>query len=136
MVGQIDANFGQRLLENLAIIDQDAKMENTRPIFLQKSAPRAGCGCWLKQFQHKIAQLVFSHLNAFILNWLSVGIMQNAVGENRFDGFFWLAGQGGYGIQTSPALARLAASLATRRDVDGYILDEGLDPASLSPTRL
>jgi len=26
-------------------------------------------------------------------------------------GFFWLAGQGGYGIQTAPAVARLAASL-------------------------
>ena len=26
-------------------------------------------------------------------------------------GFFWLAGQGGYGIQTSPALARVAAAL-------------------------
>jgi len=26
-------------------------------------------------------------------------------------GFFWLAGQGGYGIQTAPAAALLAASL-------------------------
>ena len=28
-------------------------------------------------------------------------------------GFFWLAGQGGYGIKTSPALGRLAAALIT-----------------------
>ncbi|HEY2628667.1 MAG TPA: FAD-binding oxidoreductase [Usitatibacter sp.] len=28
-------------------------------------------------------------------------------------GFFWLVGQGGYGIQTSPALGRLAAALAS-----------------------
>ncbi|MGF1632144.1 MAG: NAD(P)/FAD-dependent oxidoreductase [Kiloniellaceae bacterium] len=27
------------------------------------------------------------------------------------EGFFWLAGQGGYGIQTAPALSRLAAAL-------------------------
>ena len=27
------------------------------------------------------------------------------------DGFFWLAGQGGFGLQTSPAMARIAASL-------------------------
>ena len=27
------------------------------------------------------------------------------------EGFFWLAGQGGYGVQTSPALSRLAADL-------------------------
>ncbi|WP_255417486.1 FAD-binding oxidoreductase [Maritimibacter sp. 55A14] len=46
-------------------------------------------------------------------------------------GFFWLAGQGGYGIQTAPALARLAADL-----VVGY--DPALSAdvvASLSPAR-
>ncbi len=31
--------------------------------------------------------------------------------DRRAEGFFWLAGQGGYGIQTSPALARLTAQL-------------------------
>lgn len=30
------------------------------------------------------------------------------------DGFFWLAGQGGYGIQTAPALSALAAQLIRR----------------------
>jgi D-arginine dehydrogenase len=29
------------------------------------------------------------------------------------DGFFWLAGQGGFGLQTSPAMAQIAASLIT-----------------------
>ncbi len=32
------------------------------------------------------------------------------------EGFFWLAGQGGYGIQTSPALSQLAADLVLGRD--------------------
>jgi len=31
------------------------------------------------------------------------------------DGFFWLAGQGGYGVQTAPALSRLAADLCLSR---------------------
>ena len=31
------------------------------------------------------------------------------------DGFFWLAGQGGYGIQTSPAMAQLTADLIFKR---------------------
>jgi D-arginine dehydrogenase len=31
--------------------------------------------------------------------------------EPGAQGFFWLCGQGGYGIQTSPALSRLAADL-------------------------
>ncbi|MDP6375986.1 MAG: FAD-binding oxidoreductase [Pseudomonadales bacterium] len=31
--------------------------------------------------------------------------------DTREDGFFWLAGQGGFGMQTSPAMAELAAAL-------------------------
>ena len=33
--------------------------------------------------------------------------------DPRTEGFFWLAGQGGYGVQTSPGMARLAAALIT-----------------------
>jgi D-arginine dehydrogenase len=47
------------------------------------------------------------------------------------EGFFWLAGQGGYGIQTAPALSRLAADLILGRA-------PGLDAetvAALSPGR-
>ncbi|MFO7854778.1 MAG: FAD-dependent oxidoreductase [Paracoccaceae bacterium] len=49
--------------------------------------------------------------------------------------FVWLAGQGGYGIQTAPALGRLAAALALGRPVPQDILDQGLDPADLAPGR-
>ena len=33
--------------------------------------------------------------------------------DPRTEGFFWLAGQGGYGVQTSPGMAKLAAALIT-----------------------
>lgn len=33
--------------------------------------------------------------------------------DPRVDGFFWMAGQGGYGVQSAPGLAKLAGSLAT-----------------------
>ncbi len=48
------------------------------------------------------------------------------------EAFFWLAGQGGYGIQTSPALSRLAAAL-----ISGEWLPDSLEPlvAALSPAR-
>ena len=36
--------------------------------------------------------------------------------EPRVDGFFWLIGQGGYGIQTSPATGKLVADLILGRD--------------------
>jgi len=35
--------------------------------------------------------------------------------DSRSNGFFWLAGQGGYGVQTAPALSRLSAALLTGR---------------------
>ncbi|MES2496451.1 MAG: FAD-binding oxidoreductase [Pseudomonadota bacterium] len=52
------------------------------------------------------------------------------------DGFFWLAGQGGYGIQTAPALARTAAALAMRRALPADLVAEGVRPADLAPDRL
>jgi D-arginine dehydrogenase len=50
--------------------------------------------------------------------------------------FFWLAGQGGYGIKTSPALSTLAAALILRRGVPAALADEGVDPRALAPARL
>ena len=50
-------------------------------------------------------------------------------------GFYWLAGQGGYGIQSAPALARFAAAGILDRPVPQDILDAGLDPAALAPER-
>jgi D-arginine dehydrogenase len=52
------------------------------------------------------------------------------VGEDpRLPGFFWLAGQGGAGIETSPILGRIAADLI----VDGTT--ERFDAAELGPER-
>lgn len=50
-------------------------------------------------------------------------------------GFFWLAGQGGYGIQMAPALARAAAALVTERPLPPDIAAQGVTPAMLSPAR-
>ena len=51
------------------------------------------------------------------------------------DGFFWLIGQGGYGIQTSPALSRLAAALVRHEAPPSDIMDEGLRLSDLAPGR-
>ncbi len=50
-------------------------------------------------------------------------------------GFFWLAGQGGYGIQTAPAVARAAAALVSGAPIPADIADLGVDAAALSPGR-
>jgi D-arginine dehydrogenase len=50
-------------------------------------------------------------------------------------GFFWLAGQGGYGIQAAEGLARSAAALIAAGRLPADIAAAGLDPAALSPAR-
>lgn len=56
--------------------------------------------------------------------------------SDRVPGFYWLAGQGGYGIQTAPALARFAAAQILGVAVPQDILDEGVEPDDLAPSRL
>jgi len=51
------------------------------------------------------------------------------------EGFFWLAGQGGYGIQTAPALGRIAAALVQGRALPEDIAALGVQAADLSPRR-
>ncbi len=55
--------------------------------------------------------------------------------DPNISGFFWLAGQGGYGIQTAPALARVASALAEGRSLPDDISDTGLHAADLAPGR-
>jgi len=52
------------------------------------------------------------------------------------EGLFWLAGQGGYGIQTSPALGRATAALIASGELPDDLAARGLDKADLAPERL
>jgi len=56
--------------------------------------------------------------------------------DESCDGFFWLAGQGGYGIQTAAAASELAAALLLGQAVPEQLLINGIDPAATSPSRL
>ncbi|MDF2096244.1 NAD(P)/FAD-dependent oxidoreductase [Aquibaculum arenosum] len=51
------------------------------------------------------------------------------------EGFFWMAGQGGYGIQTSPGASALAAALVRKESLPSYLTAAGVDPQALSPAR-
>ncbi|HEX2381638.1 MAG TPA: FAD-binding oxidoreductase [Acidimicrobiales bacterium] len=50
-------------------------------------------------------------------------------------GFCWLAGQGGYGIQTAPGMARATAGLVLDGRLPDDLLAMGVDEADLSPVR-
>jgi D-arginine dehydrogenase len=56
--------------------------------------------------------------------------------DARVPGFFWLAGQGGYGIQSAAGASLLAAALVQGQALDPALTAQGVDPAALSPARL
>ena len=50
-------------------------------------------------------------------------------------GFFWLVGQGGFGIQTAPAMGRLSAALIRGADVPDDLRERGLTRDLFRPRR-
>ena len=67
-------------------------------------------------------------LRSFALDRLSVYGF-----DPKVPGFFWCAGQGGFGIQTAPAAAKLAAALLLIEEPDATVAH--IDPAIFAPTR-
>ncbi len=55
--------------------------------------------------------------------------------DPRAPGFFWCAGQGGYGIQTAPAVARLTAALVLGRDLPDDLAAHGVRAETYAPAR-
>ena len=55
--------------------------------------------------------------------------------EPTSPGFFWLVGQGGTGIQTSPGYGQLLAGLVTDGSAPQPLVDAGVDVAAYSPGR-
>ena len=56
--------------------------------------------------------------------------------DPELPGFFWVAAQGGYGIQTSAAMGQACAALAAGEPIPAEIARFGLTEAMLSPARL
>jgi D-arginine dehydrogenase len=56
--------------------------------------------------------------------------------DPRAEGLFWLAGQGGYGIQTAPALARTAAAILRDGGVPVDVAGFGVDARDLAADRV
>jgi hypothetical protein len=55
--------------------------------------------------------------------------------DPEVEGLFWLAGQGGYGIQSSPALSEVAAHLLHRKGIPPDIAKHGITAEAISPAR-
>jgi D-arginine dehydrogenase len=51
-------------------------------------------------------------------------------------GFFWLAGQGGYGIQSAAGASALATSLLLEAPLPEALREQGVDARAMAPARL
>lgn len=56
--------------------------------------------------------------------------------DDRVEGLFWVAAQGGYGIQTSAAMGQACAALVRGEPLPAALRELGLTPALLGPGRL
>ena len=56
--------------------------------------------------------------------------------DDQLEGFFWVAAQGGYGIQTSAAMGEACAALARGESIPAHIAAFGLTAQMLGPARL
>lgn len=56
--------------------------------------------------------------------------------DNHQEHFYWVAAQGGYGIQSAPAVAQLAASQLLHRPLPEHLARHGVRAEPLSPSRL
>ena len=56
--------------------------------------------------------------------------------DTKVDNFFWVAAQGGYGIQTSAAMGQACAALIRRKPLLAHLTRAGLSEELLSPQRL
>ncbi len=56
--------------------------------------------------------------------------------DEACDGFFWLVGQGGYGIQSAAGASALAASLLMREPLPESLVRHGVEPQAMAVRRL
>jgi D-arginine dehydrogenase len=73
---------------------------------------------------------VWAGLRSFVADGSLVGGF-----DAHVPGFFWVAAQGGYGIQTSAAMGEACAALARGLPFPQHLADFGLSAALLSPGR-
>lgn len=55
--------------------------------------------------------------------------------DDEVDGFYWLVGQGGWGIVSSPTAGRITAAAITHDSFPEDLAEAGLTPAHLAPRR-
>lgn len=115
-----------------------ASPANADPVAPQDVQPEEidiATGIWHVEEQTTLQVLRPFHAWAGLRSFVADGGLVNGY-DPDVPGFFWVAAQGGYGIQTSAAMGQAAAALLRGQPLPPQLLQEGLDQAMLGPARL
>jgi len=132
----VDINEGFYFkVENQNILASPADETPTTPHDVQPDEIDIAIGA------EKIQQATKMKFNSIINKWAGLRSFVNdknpVIGfDNKIENFFWIAGQGGYGIQTSPALARISSNIILNNNNNYYVNKFKIDLASLNIKRL
>lgn len=89
----------------------------------------------------RVESVTTLHIRSIVRAWAG---LRSFVADHRpvngwdpeLPGFYWLAGQGGFGIKTSPAMARFAAAMITHGEPPPDLVAAGVDAAAVGVPRL
>ena len=108
--------------------------------------PSPACDAWAEEMEiavgaHRVEEATTLSIQSVKSSWAGLRTFlpdrTPVVGEDpRARGFYWCAGQGGYGVQIGPALARCAAAAACGAAWPADVAALGITPAMLAPSRL
>lgn len=90
---------------------------------------------------HRIGEMTTLQIGRPLRTWAGLRSFVHDGGlvggyDPQAEGFFWVAGQGGYGIQTAPAMGEACAALLLGQALPVSVSAEGITADALSPQRL
>lgn len=106
--------------------------------------PSPPCDAWPEEIEvatgaYRVEQATTLTIRSIKSQWAGLRTFARdrtpIVGEAERGGFFWCAGQGGYGVQMAPALARCTAAVASGSEWPADLAALGVTADTLSPAR-
>lgn len=117
------------------LLGSPANADATYPHDVQPEEEDVATGIWHIEQATTLQIRRPSHTWAGLRSFVADGEM--VIGwDDSVPHFFWVAAQGGYGIQSAAAYSLLARNLLLNEPIDAQLLDQGVQPELLGPARI
>jgi D-arginine dehydrogenase len=120
------------------LLGSPANADDTTPHDVQPEALDVATGIWHIEQATTLQIRRPSHTWAGLRSFVADGelVVGWDASPRPLPGFFWLAAQGGYGIQSAAGYGLLARNLILGEALDAALTAQGVDAARLSPARV